>query len=180
MVYNDEIKAFKHPSHKDKIKALRKRSKKKVLHRKIQDRNDLILVKEVYYQVTNPSNPDYILGHSIKDEPEQPTWTQPKVEPETITDPEDLEDMTPGFIIPKRVLFDPKVENLTFNISLKPTPTSKPTFGKQLLDSPANLLLPTVPQTSTPDSRLLETSRRPGQGQTNSNNTGSGKPTRTQ
>ena len=55
-MYNKETQQFEIPSSSETIEALRRKSKKKIVHRRIKETEDYILVEDVYYQVI-PSKP---------------------------------------------------------------------------------------------------------------------------
>lgn len=144
LVYNKDTETFQHPSLQEAIEALRRKSKKKLLHRKIQDRNEYILVEDVYYQVPTQRIPFPRSSTPIQDE--SAPWFTPKREP--VTEEEETEP-------PKKVLFDPIVQDKIFHVPLKPTTPHQPTFAQELLDSTSDLLLPKIPKSSTLEDRPI-------------------------
>jgi putative transposase len=126
LVFNRETQTFQHPSPDEAIEALRRRTKKKILHRKIQDQPGFILVEDVYYQVHNldirPPTPEIpqdteevtrTIETPIKEEPKEITHTPTATQEETIT------------------VYRPKTP-----------PPPKPTFAKELLESTTKFLRP--------------------------------------
>jgi hypothetical protein len=143
MVYNDETKMFQQTSLEEAIEALRRRTKKKILHRKIQDRPEFILVEDVYYQVRPYQDASSSLGTPlIKKEPLEPIDT-----PLPESEAEDDWDDKPTYPPPKFLPTAPQPD--LFRVPAVP----KPTFAQELLDSTTNFFLP--PKTHPYEDRPL-------------------------
>jgi hypothetical protein len=154
LVYNNDSHTFEHPSPDEAIEALRRKTKKKILHRKIQDQQGFILVEDVYYQVQDiDTRPIDKVTPQVTDEPrrpphikieeEEPTelqYTTPPQTPYTNSPPVPYPDPPPvSYLDP------PPAEDIKPKIrpTSPPPKTSKPTFAKELLDSATKFLLPT-------------------------------------
>lgn len=141
LVYNEQSKTFRPPSPTETIEVLRRKAKKKIIHRKIKDTDQYILIEDVYYQVKrdNASYP----SDQIKTEPiEEENEDEEEIPP--------FEQTTPSDIKPKRVLFKSPAEVLLKPTSPRPKSPPKPTsFTKELLKNTAELFRP-KPQVAKP------------------------------
>ncbi len=82
LVYNSDSQTFEHPSPDEAIEALRLKTKKKILYRKIQDQQGFILVEGVYYQAQERDSK--LLDKTttqVMEEPTRTPHTQIKEEP---------------------------------------------------------------------------------------------------
>ena len=135
------------------IEALRRKNRKRIVHRKIQNQQDFILVEDVYYQVMTPTK-SCVFPQAQHPPPEEtkPTKVQVKVEPETQPEevtwtpakrpesPSQALRHTDEVAIPRKVIFDPQVEEHKFQITTKKT--GGKSFAKEVLKGAAEAILP--------------------------------------
>ena len=137
-VYNKETQQFEIPSSSETIETLRRKSKKKIVHRRIRETEDYILVEDVYYQVTPstvikterkgslpdlPSDSDFEDSEENKRKMKQGVLTQDKYEfkppKRSIISPAKL-TLPPIPTLPKEETPPPPPEQITKKVDFKP------------------------------------------------------------
>jgi hypothetical protein len=162
LVYNPETLGLEQDILDETIEALRRKNRKRIIHRKILDQSEFILVEDVYYQVKPTTYDLYDPAQSEVSGANRPGPSSTETTEPDIPDPEqsDSEDeteqqATPDFLlrhmqtedttVPRKVIFDPKVEEHKFQITPSPkAKTSTKSFAKEVLKGAAKSLLPSA------------------------------------
>jgi hypothetical protein len=171
MVYNEETKTFEHLSPLEAIEALRKKTRKPIIYRRIKHDPNHVLIEDVVYQVKPNYEPSQIKTEKEEDWPEEETYYSDTETPSTPEKPKpDLtrkasqHNLTPA----KQVNFPPEYHTQVYQFPLDPDTgkaSPKPTitsYTKQILRETADALFPPIknPVTYQEDERPIRGARQ--------------------